>query len=104
MIQPLPAKITALFSGESIVAAVNLKELAVGGTLSLVWLIGKLRGKKPDRIERISDSCVCIVIGGESFDVPLQLMRLYQDIAVRTVAQKMIADPLRRDGIDTFQI
>jgi len=94
VVQHLPAQITAMFSGESIVAAVNLKEFIVGGTISLIWLIKKLKGKKPDRIERVSDSHARIVIGGEEFTVPLQLMRLYQDIAVRTAAQRMIADPL----------
>jgi hypothetical protein len=73
-----------MFSGESIVAAVNLKEFIVGGAVSLIWLIKKSRGKKPDRIERVSDSHVMIVIGAEEFTVPLELMRLYQDIAVRS--------------------
>ena len=30
-------------------------------------------------------------------------MRLYQDLAVRTAAQKAVAEPLRRQGIDTFE-
>jgi hypothetical protein len=37
----------------------------------------KLRGRKPDKIERLSESHVRITIMGESFEVPLALMRLY---------------------------
>jgi hypothetical protein len=31
-------------------------------------------------------------------------MRLYQDLAVRAAAQKVVADPLRRDGVDKFEV
>ncbi|HUZ71430.1 MAG TPA: hypothetical protein VMU87_00470 [Stellaceae bacterium] len=104
--QTLSAQITALFSGEGVTAAANLKELVIGGTPivpGLIWLIKKLRGKKPTKIERLSDSHVRVTIDGESFEVPMALMRLYQDLAVRSAAQKMVAEPLKRDGIDTFE-
>jgi hypothetical protein len=104
IVQKLASQITALFSGESVVAAVNLKELLVGAGLSLFWLIKKMRGRKPEKVERLSESHIRITIDGESFEVPLALMRLYQDLAVRTAAQKVVADPLRRDGVDTFEV
>jgi hypothetical protein len=31
-------------------------------------------------------------------------VRLYQDLAVRSAAQKVVADPLRREGIETFEV
>ena len=103
VIQHLAAQITALFSSDHVVAAVNLKEFIVGGG-GLFLLIKRLRGKRPDRIDRISENTVRITMGTESFDVPLELLRLYQDIAVRTAVQKVISDPLKREGIDSFQV
>ncbi len=100
-------RITALFSGDKITAAANLKELVIGGGAAVpgvLFLIKKLRGRGPDKLERLSESHVRITIDGESFDVPLDLMRLYQDLAVRAAAQKMVADPLKRDGIDLFEV
>lgn len=102
--QTLSSQVTSLFSSETVTAAVNLKELIIGGGIpGLIWLIKKLRGRKPDKMERLSESHVRITVDGDSFDVPLALMRLYQDLAVRVAAQKVVADPLKRDGIDTFE-
>ena len=103
VVQNIASQITSFFAGEHIVGALNLKEI-VFGSAGLIWLIAKFRGRKPDRIERLSDSHVKITIGSETFDVPLALVRLYQDLAVRTAAQKVVADPLRREGIDTFEV
>jgi hypothetical protein len=50
VVQKLASQITALFAGESVVAAVNLKEILIGGGISLFWLIKKIRGRKPDKI------------------------------------------------------
>lgn len=104
VLQNIASQITSFFAGEHIVGALNLREIVVGGSLGLIWLIRKLQGRKPDRVERLSDSHVRITIGSESFDVPLALVRLYQDLAVRAAAQKVVADPLRREGIDTFEV
>jgi hypothetical protein len=104
VLQSIASQITSFFAGEHITGAVNLKEIVFGGGAGLIWLIAKLRGRKPERIERLSDSHVRITIGTESFDVPLALVRLYQDLAVRSAAQKVVADPLRREGIDSFQV
>lgn len=106
VVQTLQSQLVSFFSGETVTAALNLKELVIGGPSAiagLIWLIKKLRGKRPDKVERISDSHVRVSINGESFDVPLALMRLYQDIAVRTAAHKVVAEPLKKDGIDTFE-
>ena len=66
-------------------------------------LIKNLRGKKPDRIERIDLDTVRVVIGGESLIVPVKVLRLYQDMAVRVAAEKVVYAPLQMPGIDTFK-
>lgn len=105
--QTLHAQLSAFFSSDIVTAAGDLKTLIVGtlsGTSCLLWLVRKLKGRKPGKIERLSDSHVRVTIDGESFDVPLKLMRLYQDIAVRTAMQKVVADPLKKSGIDKFEV
>jgi hypothetical protein len=63
-----------------------------------------MRGRRPDKVERLSDSHVRVTFMGESFEIPLALMRLYQDLAVRTAAERVVAEPLKREGIDTFEV
>ena len=45
-----------------------------------------------------------VTIGDETFDVPLALMRLYQDLPVRAAAQKVVEEPLKGEGITSFQV
>lgn len=107
ILQNLQARLTAIFTSGEVTAALNLKELVVGGASiigGVIWLIRKLRGHEPERVERLSDSEVRITFDGETFDVPMKLLRLYQDLAVRTAAQKVVYEPLMREGIDTFEV
>ena len=89
----------ALLTGDVITAAGNLKELllTVGG---LVWWIRNHKGKNPDRVEKLSGNMMRIFYGYESFDVPLALLRLYQDLAVRSALEKVVHRPLQSEGID----
>lgn len=84
-------------------AALNLRELIIGGGLianGLFGLINKLRGKAPDRIERIAPGMVRITIKEDSFDIPLKLLRLYQDLLVRDAAERVVREPLEKPGVD----
>lgn len=94
----------ALLKGDEITAALNLKELLFGGTalgMGLVGLIKWLRGRRPDKIERLAGGMMRVTINGESIDVPLRLMRLYQDIAVRTAVEKVVERPLQQEGVES---
>ncbi len=93
----------ALLKGDDIAAALTLKELLVGGVgaaFSVFKLIRWLRGRTPDRLERLPGDMIRVVIGKDVIDVPLRLLRLYQDIAVRTAVEKIVA-PLESEGIET---
>ena len=99
-------QIIELFSGDAITAALNLRELIVGGIAGgygLFWLVRKLRGRSPDKLEKIDDEHVRVTIGDESFVVPMKLLRLYENIAVRSALQGLIEKPLKQDGVDTFR-
>jgi hypothetical protein len=95
---------SSLLASDPVVAALNLKEILFGTTVGLIWLTRKLRGGKPDKIERLSADTIRLTFGDESFDVPLRLLRLYQDLAVRDAAERIVKEPLEKPGIDTFKV
>lgn len=87
LVQTLTRQLVGLLSGDEITAAIHLKELVVGtvilgtaGCVSLITLIKKLRGRKPDKLEKLDAEHVRVTIDGESMIVPLKLLRLYQDL------------------------
>ncbi len=75
---------------------------AAGG--SLLGLIKALRGRQPDRVEKLPGNMMRLMIGSESYDVPLELLRLYQDVATRNALQKLIEEPLSKPGISSFTV
>ena len=99
------AQIAGLFSGEDITAALPLKELVLAsGAVGLIWLVKKLKGRSPDKVEPGEGNNVKIRIGSLSIEIPLELFRLYQDIAVRDALDKLIRNPLQKEGIKRFQV
>ncbi len=104
--QSLSGQVVSLFASEPFVAAGTIATLVFGtpATKGLIWLIRHCRGKKPTHIERLTESIIRLVIEGEVIEIPMHLLRLYQDIAVRTAAQKLIEEPLQKPGIDTFEV
>ena len=92
----------SLLTGDYVAAALNLKELLVGGT-GLIWWIKHRSGKTPDKVEKLSGNMMRIYYGDESFDVPLQLLRLYQDLAVRHALEKVVHRPLENPGINLVE-
>lgn len=100
-------QIVDFFSGDTVTAAINMKEFIVGGAgagIGLIWLIKKLKGRKPDKVEKTEDGRIRITVGGENFVAPIELLRLYQDFEVRDALQKLVEAPLMREGIDTFRV
>ncbi|WP_457103411.1 hypothetical protein [Mesorhizobium sp. URHB0026] len=107
VIQSFYEQARSLLVGNDVAAALNLTSLIfLGGTAggSLILVIKKLRGRKPDRIERLSPDTVRLTIDGESIDIPMQLLRLYQDIAVRKALEGVVSDPLKKEGIQRFKV
>lgn len=96
----------SFLAGDGVTAAVNLQAIlfGTGGVgLTLVWLIRKLRGKKPERIERLSPGMFRLTIDGETYDVPLALLNAYQELRVRRAVEGFIARPLLKSGIDEVE-
>lgn len=92
----------SLLTGDFVAAAINLKELLLGGA-GLIWWIRTYRGRAPDKVEKLSGNMIRVHYDGQTFDVPLQLLRLYQDLAVRTALEKVVYRPLQNPGIDLVE-
>lgn len=103
LFQSFGAQVSHLLTGEFVTSVINLKELIVIGSGGLFWLVKKLRGKKPDKIEHISEGMVSLEFQGETIVIPSSLLRLYQDAAVRIAAEEVLR-PLNHDKIDKFII
>jgi hypothetical protein len=100
-----------LLTGPAITAANNLLALLIGTgtviggtTASLIWLIRKLRGKKPDRIDKLTPGMFRLFIDEETYDVPLELLQAYQDLRVRRAVEGFVARPLGKHGIDQVRL
>ena len=108
VVQSAGSQLVSFFSGDIITAALQLKELVLAGTGlaggGLFWLVKKLRGNKPDRVEDIGDDRVRVTYGSETFDVPTKLLRLYQDLSVRDALERLVREPLGKEGIDSVEI
>jgi hypothetical protein len=100
--QSLGNQISGFLTGDLITSALNLKELILG-TAGLIYLIKKLKGGKPLSIKDLKNGMVRIEIEGETFEAPLKLLRLYQDIAIRKTVEEVLK-PLKNPGIDSFKI
>lgn len=95
-----------LLTSQSVNAVINLKELIFGiggGVAGLIWLIKKLKGKRPEKVKNLEDGNVEIEFEKITIQVPLKLMRLYQDLAVRKAAEDVL-DPLKKEGIESFEV
>jgi hypothetical protein len=104
--QSLLHQLTSFLQGDLIRNALTLKELifgiaATGG--GLFWLLRKLKGQKPNRIIDVGQGMVRVDIDGDSFTVPLKVLKLYQDLGVRNAVENTLK-PLENSGIDTFEV
>ena len=91
--------------GEFLTTANALKALLLGGAGlggGIVWLIKWLRGRKP-QLTRVNESLYTFTIDDETYEVPVELLRLYQDAAVRRNIQNMVK-PVNEPGIDRFML
>lgn len=107
LVQTIVQQLTAIFAGDTITAAINLKEVVlgtIGGTCGIIKFIKWIRGRKLDKIEKVDEGKIKITIGTDSITIPLDLLRLYQDIGVRDALQKLVEEPLSKEGIEEFRV
>lgn len=103
-------QVSGFLIGDGVTSALNLLAIlgfsgavAKGAHISFLALIRKLQGKRPASIRDLKNGSVEVIYDSETFLVPINLLRLYQDVAVRKAAQDIL-EPLKSDGIDSFKV
>lgn len=106
VVQSLGEQLVTMLTGPGVTAAATLATIVFGTPIfaGLIAVIRRCRGRKPIRIEKVSDETVRLHLEDEVMEIPMRLLRLYQDLPVRVAAQKLIEDPLKKEGIDTFEV
>lgn len=105
IVQTYAQQVVGLFAGTEVTAAANILALLGGGAAAgkgLLWLIKRLGGRRLDKVEMVDPDHVKVVFEDEAIIVPLKMIRLYQDLAVRSAAERVVFEPLQREGIDRF--
>ena len=64
------------------------------GVASLLYLIRKLRGKKPSKIEELKNDRCAVYYNKEEIITHKKIMRLYESITIRKKAEMFITDPM----------
>ena len=94
---------TQVSFGDILSTAADLKELIIGGgaVSSLIALIRWTRGKRP-RVTKINDELYIFNVDGQTYEVPMELLRLYRDAAIRRSISEIVK-PLRQEGISRVE-
>ena len=91
--------------GDILATANALKGLLIGGggvAAGIFGLVKWLRGRRP-KVAKINESLYRFTVDDETYEVPIELLRLYQDAAVRRNIQDMVK-PIKEHGIDRFML
>jgi hypothetical protein len=105
VVQQIWEHLIPFLSGDGVTSAINLMELlglastSVGG---LVLFLKMLKGRTPSKIKDLKNGNVEITVDGETFTVPLKLLRLYQDIQVRNAVSETLEKPFERGDLDAI--
>lgn len=89
---------------ELLSTAADMKELLFGGgaVTALFTLVKWLRGRKP-KVEKVNDSLFKLTIDNQTYEVPIELLKLYQDANIRKSLEDIV-HPVKEDGIEVFEV
>lgn len=107
VMQALGARMLNILAGNPVTGTLNLVALlglANESRKGALWLIRKLKGRKLERAELLPDGKATVLIDNEQNVVELEVLQLVRDYRIRQHFEKLIAQPLERDGIETFAI
>ncbi len=92
--------------GDLLTTANAIKALLIGGSVGLptglIELIKWLRGRKP-KVEKVNDELYKLTIDDETYEVPIQLLRMYQQAKILRSIRDMVK-PVREPGIDRLML
>ena len=93
--------------GPEATAAANIVGILTGGAFiggGVIELVKKLRGRSPNAIRRKEAGRVEVEIDGELIEVDEIVARVSVDVGVRLALERVVAEPLSRDGVDAVSI
>lgn len=93
--------------GPDATAASNLIGILTGSSAvgaGAIWVVKKLRGRSPTRVQRKDARRVEIEIDGETIEVDEVVARVSVDVGVRAALERIVAEPLATEGIDAVSI
>ncbi len=82
--------------------AVSMKELIFGGSIALFTVVKLLQGKNP-KVEKLNNNLFKLTIDKQTYEVPLEFIKLYQDINTRKAISEVVK-PVKSIGIDKFSV
>jgi len=87
---------------ELLATAVSMKELIFGGSIALFTIVKLLKGKNP-KAEKVNDNLFKLTIDKQTYEVPLEWVKLYQDISTRRALADIVR-PVKATGIEVFEV
>ena len=91
--------IADLFTGKSAQAIERIIK-AIGG---LFVLYKMLKGRKPSQVETLKNDKVAITVGDNRLEIEGDVYRICSSPDIQVAIQKLVHDPLSRDGITEFK-
>jgi hypothetical protein len=85
--------------------AVQIRDWLIGGVAiggGVFGLIKWARARKP-KLTKVNEDLYTLTIDDETYEIPLVLLRLYQDASIRRSIADMVR-PVKEEGIDSFQV
>jgi hypothetical protein len=87
----------------AIINMVVIFGLVFGNDKNLIWLIEKLKGKPPVKIEDLKNGLLRLTFDNGTFDITKDLLNLYKSREIRAAVEGIVK-PLKSDGISTFAV
>ena len=88
-----------------LITAIQLKELLVGSIIVAGGLFGIIKwvNRRKPKLNKINDELYTLVIDDETYELPFELLRLYQDGSIRHAIADIV-HPVKEQGIDRIRI
>lgn len=105
LVRTLPQQIKLFFSESSYSLGQILNELGLAATLSginLLELIRQLKGKQPQKIERIDENKARIIFEENKIEVSIGVLKLFKSEKVKRHIDEAI-QPLKNEGVDSVE-
>lgn len=96
-----------VFAGDTATAAANILQILTGGsaiTLGAIGLIRHLRGRRPSLSCKTEGRLIEVEIDGTKIEVDEPVVRVALDVNVRMSLERVVAEPLSKEGIDAVEI